>query len=219
MIIECGPDDDKKCFTIAVDDNVSVALTLSGGMDTALLTYLVALELLETNRNPNDYIQWIFTIPKKDGAELYPDNIIRWINQKLGITLPSKTILKIPKLHSTYHGLQVWNSMLYAMDKYNPDKIYMGDQRAAPDDANISEPRPVRSKTIDGPMPNKILMPFNHLYKYHTVDVFYKLGLEELFELTHSCTQMKTSRCNRCYHCLERKWGFDQINKVDTGKI
>jgi asparagine synthetase B (glutamine-hydrolysing) len=83
MIADCGPLKDIKQIALNIPVDSTVALTLSGGMDTALLTYLVALELLETNRNPSDHIKWIFTIPKKDGAELYPDNIIRWINQKL----------------------------------------------------------------------------------------------------------------------------------------
>lgn len=218
MIIECGPETDRQTFSISIDNNVSVALTLSGGLDTALLTYLVSLELLETNRRPEDYIKWIFTIPKKDGAELYTDAIIEWINKKLGISLPSRTILRIPNLHSTYHGLQVWNSVLYAIDRYNPDKIYLGDQRAAPDSALIDEPRPHRSINLEGPMPDRVIIPFNHLYKYHTVDALHKLGLEELFNLTHSCTQLKTTRCNRCYHCQERSWAFDQLNLHDTGK-
>ena len=219
MIFECGTELDKQQFSITVDDNVSVALTLSGGLDTALLTYLVSLELLETNRRPEDYVKWIFTIPKRDGAELYPDAIIKWINKRLDINLPDKTILKIPKLHSTYHGMQVWNSILYAIDIYNPDKIYMGDQRPAPEEANINQPKPVRSKTIEGPMPGKLIFPFNHLYKYHTVDMFYKLGIEELFDLTHSCTQLLTARCNECYHCLERSWAFKELNQTDTGKL
>lgn len=219
MIFECGTESDKQQVSITVDNDVSVALTLSGGLDTALLTYLISLELLETNRRPEDYIKWIFTIPKRDGAELYPDAIINWINKKLDINLPSKTILKIPKLHSTYHGTQVWSSILYAIEKYNPDKIYMGDQRAAPEWANIDQPRPNRSKTLEGPMPGKVIFPFNHLYKYHTVDLFYKLGVEELFDLTHSCTQLLTSRCNRCYHCLERSWAFKELNQIDTGKL
>lgn len=218
MLIECGPDHDRNQFNLTVDKDVSVALTMSGGMDTALLTYLVALELLETNRKPEDYIKWIFTIPKRDGAELYPDAIINWINKKLDIRLPNKTILKIPNLHSTYHGNQVWTSILYAIDKYNPDKIYMGDQRVAPEESNIAEIRPVRSKTIEGPMPNKVIFPFNHLYKYHTVDVFYKLGLEELINLTHSCTQQMLSRCNECYHCKERHWAFNELGRTDLCK-
>jgi len=218
MLIECGPDYDRKQLNLTVDQNVSVALTMSGGMDTALLTYLVALELLETNRNPSDYIKWIFTIPKRDGAELYPDKIIEWINRKLGITLPNKTIIKIPNLHSVYHSKQVWNSILYALDKYNPDKIYMGDQRAAPDSANISEPIPHRSSTLEGPLPDRVLFPFNHLYKYHTVDAFFKLGISDLIDLTHSCTQEFTSRCGKCYHCLERQWAFDELNQIDLGQ-
>ena len=219
MILECGPDYDKNTVSISVDENVSVALTMSGGADTALLAYLVSLELLETNRRPEEYIKWIFTFPKRDGAEIYPDDIINWINKKLGIKLPSKTIVKLPNLHSTYHGKQVWQSVLYALTKYSPDRLYMGDQQVAPDSANISEIRPHRSSTLEGPLPGRVLFPFNHLYKYHNIDIFFKLGIEELLALTHSCTQKPAGRCNKCYHCLERKCSFDVLGLTDPGHI
>lgn len=217
MILECGPDHDRKTVEVIVEENVTVALTMSGGLDTALLVYMVCKELLDTGRRPEDYIKWIFTIPKRDGAELYPDAIIEWINNKLNIELPSKTIIRKPNLHSTFHGSQVWQSLLVALEKFNPDKLYMGDQRAAPDDANIPIFRPNRSKTLEGPMPGRALFPFNHLFKYHCIDLFYKLGIEELIPLTHSCTQQPVGRCNQCYHCLERSWGFTTINRIDIG--
>lgn len=218
MILECGPDYDRKTVEVAVEENVSVALTMSGGLDTALLTYMICKELLDTGRRPEDYIKWIFTIPKRDGAELYPDGIINWINNKLEINLPKKTIIRIPNLHGMYHGSQVWESILAVLEQANPDRLYMGSQRAAPDSANISQPRPSRTPTIDGPMPGRLVYPFNHLYKYHCIDLFYQLGLEELIHLTHSCTQVPVGRCNKCYHCLERQWGFEMINKLDPSK-
>jgi hypothetical protein len=114
-----------------------------------------------------------------------------------------------------YHGSQVWESVLAALEKFNPDKLYMGSQRAAPESANISEIRPERTATIEGPMPGRLLYPFNHLYKYHCIDLFYQLELEELIHLSHSCTQLPVGRCNKCYHCLERSWGFAEVGRVD----
>jgi hypothetical protein len=215
MILDCGPNYDKKTVTVSVDENVTVALTMSGGLDTALLSYMVCKELLDTGRQPEDYIKWIFTIPKRDGAELYPDRIIDWINNKLKINLPKKTIIRIPNLHGMYHGSQVWESILAALEKFNPDKLYMGDQRSAPESAGIPIFRPVRSTTLEGPLPGRVLFPLNHLYKYHCIDLFYQLGLEELIHLTHSCTQLPVGRCNKCYHCLERSWGFAEAGRVD----
>ena len=217
MILECGKETDKKRIELMVPENKTIALTMSGGADTALLTYLICKELIETGREPLSVIKYIITIPKKDGAELYPTDIIKWIENKLNTKLPSMTLVRIPKLLSMWHGSQVWSSIVHVLDNLKPDIVYMADQRAAPEWANISEPRPLRSNTLEGPMPDRVFFPFNHLYKSHTIDLFYQLGIEELLELTHSCTQKVVGRCNRCYHCLERKWAFDELNKVDPG--
>lgn len=217
MILDCGNETDKRTVEITIPYGKTIALTLSGGADTALLAYLVCKELIETGRDPLTVIKYIITIPKKDGAELYPPDIIKWIETSLNTKLPPMTLVRIPKLLSMWHGTQVWSSVLHVLDNLNPDIIYMADQRAAPDWANIAEARPVRSSTVEGPMPDRVFFPFNHLYKSHTIDLFYRLGIEELLELTHSCTQKVVGRCNRCYHCLERQWGFEQMNKVDPG--
>jgi hypothetical protein len=212
-------DTDQQEITIKIPSDKTIALTLSGGADTALLTYLVCKELLDTGYRPEDRVRWIFTIPKRDGAELYPAGIIQWINRKLNINLPAATVVRVPNLHGLHHSTQVWSSVLHMLDAYEPDILYMGDQRAAPEQADLPGVRPFRSSTIEGPRPGRVIFPVNHLYKYHTVDLFYKLDIVSLLELTHSCTQQQVGRCGQCYHCSERQWAFDQLERVDPGNM
>jgi hypothetical protein len=219
MILDCGPLSDTRQIKLEIPQDKSIALTLSGGADTALLAYLVCKELLDTGRRPEDYVKWTFTIPKRDGAELFPPQILQWISAQLNVTLPNMTLVRIPQLHSTWHGHQVWHSVLYMLDTYAPDTLYMGDQRTPPESANLDGPAPVRSKTLEGPLPGRVFFPFNHVNKTHTVDAFYKLGIEDLLTLTHSCTQSPTGRCNKCWHCNERAWAFGELGIADPGKL
>ena len=60
--------------------------------------------------------------------------------------------------------------------------------------------------------------PFLPLYKYHIIDLFYKLQAEELIKPTHSCTANTVGRCNKCMWCKEREWGFNQLGLTDPGE-
>jgi 7-cyano-7-deazaguanine synthase in queuosine biosynthesis len=66
-------------------------------------------------------------------------------------------------------------------------------------------------------MPGTLFFPFNHTKKSHTIDIMFQLGVEEISNLSHSCTETMTGRCKQCYHCKERAWAFEAMDKVDTG--
>ena len=61
----------------------------------------------------------------------------------------------------------------------------------------------------------KTAIHFLHLYKYHVIDLYYRLDAEELINVTHSCTATKEGHCYDCMWCHERQWAFKQLNLVD----
>lgn len=69
-------------FNLQLDKQYGIML--SGGLDSAVLLYLILLENKDIKIQP-------FTIPKHDGAILYINNIIEYMNTQYQIQLP-KTI-------------------------------------------------------------------------------------------------------------------------------
>lgn len=214
MIVEsCAGTDHSATINIDVDISKKISLMFSGGLDSSTLLYLMCLDIIQKGHEPKDVIKYLFTVPKADGAEIFPPKVLDFLQEKLGKELPPMTIARIPKLHGTYHGMMVWNTMLYILEKYDIDQIYLGDQR--PIDGLDDDNKPTRSQDIEGPRPGIMIFPFNHLYKYHTIDVMFNEGLGQLMHLSHSCTEKIIGRCNLCYHCKERAEGFRVAGYVD----
>ena len=55
--------------------------------------------------------------------------------------------------------------------------------------------------------------PFLSLHKPQILDIYYKLGCENIIQYTHSCTVQAVGSCNNCYSCKEREWGFTALGK------
>lgn len=221
MIITCGKENEQDSFELTIPENRSIGIMLSSGADSAILLYLMCLELMQTGRSV-DEIKYIFTVPKTDGAELHSPGIVDWINQKLNINLPQPTIFGAENVQDLHHSKQISDSVRAVFDKYDPDFkdlfIFLADQRPVPqpwpfDSTHATNP----FRVAENPYPEIISLPFNHLYKHHTIDLHFMFGTEGLLELSHSCTSNTVGRCNICYHCNERKWAFDQLGKVDPG--
>ena len=221
MIITCGPDDNLDSFELKIPENRSIGIMLSSGADSAILLYLMCLELMRTGRS-TDEIKYIFTVPKTDGAELHSAGIVNWINEKLDINLPQPIIYGAENVKDLHHSTQIRDSIRAVFDKYDPTfkdlHVFLADQRAVP------QPWPFESviavnpfRVSENPYPEIVSLPFNDLYKSHTIDLHFMFNTERLLELSHSCTQLEIGRCNECYHCHERQWAFDQLGKIDPG--
>jgi hypothetical protein len=57
--------------------------------------------------------------------------------------------------------------------------------------------------------------PFLMMDKHHTLDLFYKLGVEHLLEHTYSCQRGGEHHCGECHACWERIDAFDRLGKRD----
>lgn len=219
MIVECGPVDNKLTTEIKVPENKTVAVMLSSGADSAILLYLICVSLLQEGRDPNKEIHYIFTIPKEDGAALHSPAIVEWINGKLNLSLPSPIIEGPPNLDDIDHGEKVMQSVVHLLEKYNFTYLFGADQRSVPEPYQMPGVYPHRPIDPDNnPWPDFLSLPFNHMDKSHTIDLHFLFNTERLLELSHSCTALQVGRCGECYHCNERQWAFDRLDKKDPGK-
>lgn len=193
-----------KLLSFRIDLNKKYGLMLSGGLDSAILLGY----LLQVNSKIN--IQ-CFTIPKHDGAALYANNIISFFNNRFKTEIKNTEFVGDPDV---FHRLQSTIAVKEIFEKFEID-ILLNALNRIPEELN-SPSAPLRNKKSDHP---KILLPFVDYLKTDIIQLAFDIGLEELFRITHSCTEEKLTRCNQCWQCKERAWAFSKLNKIDTGKV
>lgn len=202
MIIECGPLHDKRTFELTVPAGKKVGVFVSGGIDSALLYYLVLKE--SQTISAHEYIKPII-IHRKEGSRYYARPIIEKVNVlcdyhatpvRLG-----NTTLSEPE--------QVKNAVTQAF-RFPPyfETVYVGVITNRPEhmigfDPIIIEPH------------DQVITPFKNLEKSHIIHMYYQLRIEHLLQHTHSCDQHETVPCGSCNGCRERAWGFDQLGLID----
>jgi hypothetical protein len=194
-------------FTL--NTNNKYGILLSGGLDSAVLLYLLLSSNKEINIQP-------FTIPKGDGSFLYVNDILKYFSKYFDIRLPDTIHVGDPAAH---HTLQSKTAVIEILEKFpHINQIYFATNQNPTHDFDYSKyPTggfPDRVKGSDHP---KIKMPFIDMYKDEILKFVFDNGQEELLLLTHTCTEQKTGRCGQCFQCNERAWAFSQLAKTDPG--
>jgi len=207
MIIITGPDSDKRQIEIKLHEGKQrIGVMLSGGADSAILLYLLALER-KLEGSTQEIIP--FTVARPDGAWNYVKPIVDKINQMLGIELPDPIQVGDPTLH---HSKQGRSGELEARGKYNIDHFYYGSQQHPP--VPMPGEYPARPDKIELP---GTTIPFALVDKRHTLGLFEVFQAWPLIELTHSCTALTEGRCGECYNCKEREWALSDLGITDPG--
>jgi hypothetical protein len=207
MIIFTGPDSDKRQIEIKFHENKQrIGVMLSGGADSAILLYLLALE-----RKMEGSTQEIipFTVARPDGAWNYVKPIVDKINQMLGTTIADPIQVGNPRLH---HSQQGRSGELEARSKYNIDHFYYGSQQHPP--VPMPGDYPKRPEQVELP---GTTIPFALIDKRHTLGLYEVFQAWPLIELTHSCTAQTEGRCGECYNCKEREWALGELGITDPG--
>lgn len=190
-------------MTISINPNASYGILLSGGLDSAILLYLlISIE-------PNINIQ-PFTIDKVDGAKKYVGPIIDHFNRKFNLSIPDTILVGDP---TVYHRQQSATAVKEIFLSYPVDCLFIGINKNPPELESL-DGAPKRDTKSTNP---RIMFPFVDMYKDEILAIMYKHQQEDLVNITHSCTELQEGRCNKCWQCTERAWAFDQLKKEDTG--
>ncbi len=207
MIIFTGPDSDKRQIEIKFHEGKQrIGVMLSGGADSAILLYLLALER-KLEGSTQEIIP--FTVARPDGAWNYVKPIVDKINQMLDITLPDPIRVGDPTLH---HSKQGRSGELEARSKYSIDHFYYGSQQHPP--VPMPGEYPKRPEQVELP---GTTIPFALVDKRHTLGLYEVFQAWSLIELTHSCTALTEGRCGECYNCKEREWALSELDITDPG--
>lgn len=186
-----------------IDVSKKYGILLSGGLDSAILLALILKYYPNINIQP-------FTIPKHDGASLYVNNIIAHLNNKCNTSIGNTIYVGNPNV---YHRLQSTTAIMDIFKNHSIDFIFNALNKNPQELENVNG-APNRIKKSEHP---RFILPFVDLTKDKILSMMYDHNLEDLIDITHSCTEQQTSRCNKCWQCQERQWAFKQLNKIDTG--
>jgi hypothetical protein len=196
-------------ITIDMTADLKYGILLSGGLDSAVLLYLMLLEC--KNKQITPYIQ-PFTIEKSDRSYEFVPKILDYFNDMFGISLPPT----IPVGDSILHHTQQTRSAYFDIIESHPeiDVIYMGTNAIPPEPLVGLAPVRVDTSNVEN-----LKVPFFDLYKTHIIEMVYAYNIEPLLNITHSCTEQALTPCNMCWQCNERIWAFRKLGKNDKYDI
>ena len=200
-------------FVLDIPDNVStIGIMVSGGLDSAVLLYLLAKEIHDTDSFVKLHV---FCVPRPtDGSDCHTLAIIEYINVHIGNVISSYTVRGEVDMH---HSSIVHLAYMDILDSGIVDCIFLGDTDNPDSDLPGVCPTSWPNRLEDRrPM---IHQPFLTYSKKYIVALCVLYDLQELAKLTHSCTVHKHKRCNECFQCQERIWAFNCNNLKDTGTI
>lgn len=219
--VTCGPENDLKTIEISLpendDQNNTILVAFSGGIDSTLLLYLIARENLKQDI---PYIIQPLCITSYYGAapgqDIWEDwhrhpKIINFIRHKLGVPYinevayfagPPDAKSKREQLREGYKNY--W--------KLNPNSrlLFVGNLDKPPEFAEGHNEIVIK-------VPENIKLPFLKINKSHIVDAMIKLGLEELINLTPKCVVPHKDHLEDCdkFFCRERRWAYHVLNRPD----
>lgn len=181
-----------------------IGVMLSGGMDSALMLYLILKEIEINNINVS---LTVFNVPNpRDNAEFYSFKIIEYLEKEFqkninlyhigNVNLPHNKIIQEP-------SKQVLKDNIVHV-------LYSGTNQNPPTD--FSSLGPWRRKEKGN---LRTEFPFIDLYKTHILEIYKQFNILELCYLTHSCTESKGNKCNQCFQCMERAWAFSSLGLID----
>jgi hypothetical protein len=202
--LESDVNGDVRPVTIRLTLHRRIGVLVSGGLDSALLYYLIRKLTLTDNR----FSVVPYTITRNDGSSRYAQPVIDYVHEILGIEQQYATKLDIDETDSE---LQVAAGM---RELGNTDRnlIYIGIIQTLEEHALHGVPKPYVPTNSE-----RFNYPLKDLNKAHIVQLIIQLGLEKLFTLTHSCVYDIDTPCGHCNRCNERAWAFTQLGLIDPG--
>ncbi len=205
-------------FGFNLEEDKKYGIMVSGGLDSALLFYMIMSTYKERGWTPK--LQ-PFTIRKHNERIQTARSIISWINEKFpDHVIPDTIVLGNPDDHHRLQGDLAWKEV---RSRYPDINYVFYGSNAVPnwDYSNWEKDQmgfPVGVPQRGPGEGGMVYLPFYHLRKYHTVDLVMQLDIPEVYTMSRSCTYVADGpRCKLCFHCRERAWGFAMAGITDPG--
>lgn len=176
----------------------SVGILLSGGLDSALLLYMLMDSI-------GDKTIEIYTLGQEkynNQEEVYSKKVIEYCSAKTGFTNYNHHVSYTRDRHQLYQLSQTIPSKFYFAITANPPGWLSEDRDR---DRTWGVGRPI----VNG----NSFHPFTNLHKKEMATISNELGItEDLLAITMSCVSeariTMDYHCGECWWCKEREWGY-----------
>lgn len=197
-----------------LDKETNIGLRISGGTDSSLLLYLIAI--FKRDYRPDIKIFPMTVVnPFKPYQELYSRRVIDKVVELTGVEIEDLFVSypdikdKTKFMESQNNARQEW------LDTIKLDTHLMGETKnpSEEENENFVYTGPGRDLTRDGLNFDHLKKrPFRNIDKKGIAEIYEKFGLTDiLFPITRSCEDHTidfSKHCGICWFCEERKWGF-----------
>jgi len=199
MNIQCGPNSDIRSLDITLPNTPSkLGVLVSGGIDSAILYYLI---LLENRFSNNMHTVVPLSVMRKEGSRYFAQKVVDKIHELHNLPQVETTLVgdnSLPEEEQVRSAVRQSHNMGF-------DIVYCGVIEQLPQ--HMVNWQPISSRET-----YRFKTPLQVLNKSHIIDLCVKLRRQDLFDVTHSCSRTELGRCNVCNGCNERRWGFEQNN-------
>jgi 7-cyano-7-deazaguanine synthase in queuosine biosynthesis len=212
MKIITGPAHLEQELTFTIPPTDKIGIFMSGGLDSAALLSLILTELIETDRLRTVSIT-AFTIEKPTGEPEYADRILKKFEKHFGTTISH--VNNIPNTTAAIQQGRMDHEVVIQTAKTFNGLMYLSSNNMPSTDIKefkgglgfSYQPTPLYQQ------------PFLNLLKPQLIDILYKLKTDFIIPYAHSCSRQMIGKCNECYSCEERSWGFNQLSLTDPETI
>ena len=229
--LECGTDTDRRLLHVTLPVNTvngnSILVSYTGGVDSALLLYLLAKL---NNEQTIPYFIQPLVIDNRLGSADNPNNKFErgiteiWARISDTIkffqkTFPNSNILPLIKRTADplkIQRLQIAPAIRKVYDEGDYQYIYSGvnespSESECPGGSNHAN---LPSSISEIPHPWKI--PFLKLKKTHILDIIIQMNVLEILQLCTKCFH-HTSLEDKCtaFNCRERWWALSKLDRTD----
>lgn len=212
MNITIGPDHLKKEFTFTIPEVDKIGIFMSGGLDSSAMLSLILKELNDTNRLGTVPVT-AFTLKKPTGETIYATRILDMFKKYFQVDITH--INNIPNSkEAIQQGRMDFNVIVDTCKKFN-GLVYLSGNNMPPTEIKSFKGK-LGFTYIETPL---YQLPFLNVLKPQMIDILYKLGTDFVIPYTHSCSRQLEGKCNRCYSCEERSWGFEELSFADPETI
>jgi hypothetical protein len=202
----CNILNEQRVVELALPDTpTKIAVFVSGGLDSAILYYLILKASIEQGVahqiSP-------FVVNRTEGSRYFSKLVVAHVHSQFNMPYVDPILVGDPTLPGHLQVLSGAQSAQYM----GFTRLYGGIIAQRPEHTIGYEPSPAEETDI-------IKLPFKDLTKGYIIDLIVRNKQEALFYLTHSCSILEIGKCNTCNGCNERNWGFAQAGLVDPGTI
>jgi len=217
-------------INLPIENYKGISLSLSGGIDSATLLYLMAEYIYNNNLDTKIYA---ITIPNKtDSACAYHASlVIDFIKKRFPIDI--EHIIRATIQDGGFKTEAIKRIERELIQSKKITCIMNGVTANPPDDSNFKwrppngkyvKPRPEREREIAVTYTQNsgidIYFPFAKFDKQGICEITKLKNITtRLLLMTKSCTNAIYYQCGECWWCCERAWGFDIKYRTHTKRI